>query len=376
LSSAPDPPDKVVAMRHLVELGEAPSPAVLDGALSLALATGATVRLVGPLAGADASLVLAAARIGDGDKVDEARAGIARAAPIELAFGHARAGVHTLDLPDDGAVPRALWSFSWPLALLGRPSELRLAGPNHAEGVATFHDLRLAWAPLAARFGLKVSLELLRAGFAAEMGELSASLDPAPALTPLHVVHRGILRQVALVAATAEGRDEEPLRAAQAAARKLRAHGVNAESERVPLPHSQGARAGRWALTAVAEFENSVVSASALGTPRERPALLGPESPQAPEAVGEKVAERIGRFLSGGGAIDGRMAERLLVPSILCASGLGARAGTPPTCHFTTSVVTDGLVSLATLARRMLPVRAVVDGAVGDEGVVVVAPPA
>ncbi|TMB27086.1 MAG: hypothetical protein E6J62_19935 [Deltaproteobacteria bacterium] len=139
-------------MRHLVELGEAPSPAVLDGALSLALATGATVRLVGPLAGADASLVLAAARIGDGDKVDEARAGIARAAPIELAFGHARAGVHTLDLPDDGAVPRALWSFSWPLALLGRPSELRLAGPNHAEGVATFHDLRLAWAPLAARF--------------------------------------------------------------------------------------------------------------------------------------------------------------------------------------------------------------------------------
>src|SRR5205823_4245742 len=270
------------------------------------------------------SLVLAAARIGDADKLDEARAGIAQSAPIELAFGHARAGVHTLDLPDDGAVPRALWSVSWPLALLGRPSELRLAGPNHAEGVATFHDLRLAWAPLAARFGLKVSLELLRAGFAAEMGELSASLDPAPALTPLHVVHRGILRQVALVAATAEGRDEEPLRAAQAAARKLRAHGVNAESERVPLPHSQGARAGRWALTAVAEFENSVVSASALGTPRERPALLGPESPQAPEAVGEKVAERIGRFLSGGGAIDGRMAQRPPVPTLRPASGLGA----------------------------------------------------
>jgi RNA 3'-terminal phosphate cyclase (ATP) len=364
-------------MRHLVELGEAPSPAVLDGALSLALATGSTVRLVGPLTGADAAVVLAAARIGDADKVEEARAGIAQAAPIELTFGHARAGVHDLDLSDEGAVPRALWSLSWPLALLGRPSELRLSGANHAEGIATFHDLRLCWAPLAARFGLKVSLELLRAGFGAETGEIAAALDPAPALTPFHVVHRGLLRQVTLVAATAEGRDEEPLRAAQAAARKLRAHGVNAESERVPLPHSQqGARAGRWALTAVAEFENSVVSASALGTSRERPALLGPESPQAPESVGERVAERVGRFLRGGGAIDGRMAERLLVPSILCASGLGARAGTPPTCHFTTSVVTDGLVSLATLARRMLPVRAVVDGSVGEEGVVVVAPPA
>ena len=51
-------------------------------------------------------------------------------------------------------------------------------------------------------------------------------------------------------------------------------------------------------------------------------------------------------------------------------------AGTAPTCHFTTSSVTEGLVSLATLARRMLPVKAVVDGAVGEEGVVVVAPSA
>ena len=66
----------------------------------------------------------------------------------------------------------------------------------------------------------------------------------------------------------------------------------------------------------------------------------------------------------------------LLVPAILCAAGLGARAGTAPTCHFTTSNVTEGLVSLATLARRMLPVKAVVDGAVGEEGVVVVAPAA
>ena len=89
-----------------------------------------------------------------------------------------------------------------------------------------------------------------------------------------------------------------------------------------------------------------------------------------------RVAERLGRFLAAGGALEGRMAERLLVPAILCAAGLGARAGTAPTCHFTTSSVTEGLISLATLARRMLPVKAVVDGAVGEEGVVVVAPDA
>jgi RNA 3'-terminal phosphate cyclase len=361
-------------MRSAVELGEAPPSSLLDGALALALATGAPLRLVGPLEGADAALVMAAVRLGDAGSQDSTRAALARSGPVELGLGHARPGVHVLDLRADGAVARALWALSWPLALLGRPSELRLSGPNHCEGYATFHDLRLGWVPLAARFGLKVSLELPLAGFDGEVGEVVAALDPAPALTPLHLVHRGILRQVTVVAATAQGRDEEPLRAAHAATRKLRAHGVIAEAERVPLPHPQGSRGGRWALTAVAEFEDSLFTASALGAHREKPAFLGPQAPSGPEEPGERVAERLGRFLASGGALDGRTAERLIVPAILCASGLGARAGTPPSCHFTTNVVTEGLLSIATLARRMLPVRAVVDGAVGEEGMVVVAP--
>jgi RNA 3'-terminal phosphate cyclase (ATP) len=360
-------------MRPPMELGEAPPPSLLDGALAIALATGAPLRLVGPLPDADAAMVVAAGRIGDAAAPDDAHAALGRGEAVEIAFGHARAGVHVLELREDGAVARALSALSWPLALLGRPSELRLSGPNHTEG-ATFHDLRLGWAPLAARFGLKVGLELPMAGFPGEVGEVVASLDPAPALTPLQLVHRGILRQVTLVAATSGGRDDDPVRATEAATRKLRAHGISAEAERVPLPHPQGSRAGRWALTAVAEFENSVVSASALGGPRERPALLGPPRLRGPEDPGTRVGERIARFLQSGSALDGRAAERLLIPAILCAAGLGARAGTPPTCHFTTAVVTDGLLSLATLARRVLPVRAVVDGEVGEEGVVVVAP--
>ena len=52
-------------MRPPVELGEATAPSLLDGALAFALAAGAPLRLVGPLNGADAALVLAAARIGD-----------------------------------------------------------------------------------------------------------------------------------------------------------------------------------------------------------------------------------------------------------------------------------------------------------------------
>ena len=352
-------------MRGTVELGEHPAQAVFDGAIGLALATGVPLRLRGPLNDADLALALAAVKLG-GD-VEMARQQLSAQGEIELSLPHPRAGVHLLELPHAGAVARALWTLSWPLALLGKPSELRLRGPNHGEGAPTFHDLRLGWAPFAARFGLKIGLELTQAGFGTDEGEIVASLDPAPALTPFRAVHRGILRQVTVVAAVGGGRYDAAQEAAQQVVRAMRRRGVIAEAERVPLPLPSSSTArSRWAITATAEFENSVVTVSALG---QAPALVGPEQ-------GDQVAERLSRFLERRGALDAVMAERLLLPAVLCAGGLGARAGTPPTCHYTTSEVTGSLLQLATTVRQALPVRAVVDGAEGEEGVVAVAPQA
>src|SRR3954468_18292947 len=192
-------------MRGPVDLGEHPAQAVLDGAIGLALATGVPLRLRGPLQGADLAVALAAVKLG-GD-IEAARDLLSRTGDVEFPLPHPRAGVHVLELPDAGAVARVLWTLSWPLALLGRPSVLHLRGPNHGEGAPTFHDLRLGWTPFASQFGLKISLELTEAGFGAEAGEIVASLDPAPALTPLHAVHRGLLRQGGVIAAGGGGRD-------------------------------------------------------------------------------------------------------------------------------------------------------------------------
>lgn len=352
-------------MPPLVELGASPAPAVLDGALGVALASGVALRFTDALAGADLQLALAAVKLcGDPGAVEAARELLSRPG-AELSLPRPRPGVHLLELSEAGAVARGLCLLTWPLALLGRPSELRLRGPNYCEGAPTFHDLRLGWAPLAARFGVKVSLELALTGFGNDEGELVATLDPGPALTAFQLVHRGILRQVSVIAAVAGGRHEAALEAAQQVVRAMRRQGVIAEAERVPLPTAQGR--SRWALTAVAEFEHSVVTVSELGP---LPSLAGAEA----VAVGERVAQRLGGFLERPGAVDAGMAERLLLPSFLCAAGLGARAGTPPTCHYTVTRVTADLLQLATIARRALPVRAVVDGAEGEEGVIVVAP--
>src|SRR5947209_16535752 len=215
-------------MRGPMQVGERPAQAVFDGAIGLALATGVPLRLRGPLIDADLALAVAAMKLGgDGEP---AREQLSAEGEIELSLPHPRAGVHLLELPYAGAVARALWTLSWPLALLGKPSELRLRGPNHDEGAPTFHDLRLCWSQLAAQFGLKLSLELTEAGFG-EPGEVIALLDPAPALLPLQAIHRGLLKQVYVVAAVAGGRSDAAHEGAEQVVKSLRRRGVVAEAE-------------------------------------------------------------------------------------------------------------------------------------------------
>ena len=350
-----------------MDIGEHPPPALIDGAIGLALATGAPLRVHGPLATADLAVALAAVKLGsDAAAVEAARDALAKPGIHELPISPPRPGVHVLELAAPCAVARALWTVPWSLALLGKPSTLHLRGPNPAEGTPSFHELRLGWARMAAQFGLRISLELTQAGFGDDAGSVVANIEPAPAFTPLHAVHRGLLRQVSVIAAVGGGRHESALEAAQQAVRTLRRQGVIAEAERVPLPLSSSAQArARFAITATAEFEKSLVTVSELGQ-------WGGDA----SAVGGRVADRLGTFLRRRGALDAAMAERMLLPSFLCAAGLGARAGTPPTCHYSTSEVTSALLELATLARQVLPVKAVVDGAQGEEGVVVVAPAA
>src|SRR6202030_193168 len=130
------------------------------------------------------------------------------------------------------------------------------------------------------------------------------TLDPAPALTPLRAVHRGLLRQGAVVAAGCGGRDEAAQEGAQGGVRGTRRRGVIAEVERVPLPLAASSPTrNRWAITATAEFEHSVVTVSALG---QAPALVAPEE-------GDRLAERLSRFLGRRGALDAGTAERVLL---------------------------------------------------------------
>jgi len=304
--------------------------------------------------------VRAAARLCDaevsGDEVGSARLEFRprRApAPADLTF----------DLGASGSTALLLQTLCWPLALAGGPSTLTLRGATHQDLAPSFHFLALAWAPAVARLGFKVELSLQAAGFLPEAGgELTARIEPARPMPPLDLRHRGTLRDVEVLSFSGGVPHEVADRQAIRAVKRLRALGVPAEAERVPLP-VRGSRGGH--VLVVAHFERFRTGHGAV-TGKDRNA----------EAAAEAAVAAFQAHLEGRGAVSPELADQLLLPAALVAAGrVPPPPGVVPATRYTVSQVTDHLVSSAEVVKRFLDVELAVLGRVGEPGEVRVQPP-
>jgi RNA 3'-terminal phosphate cyclase (ATP) len=76
--------------------------------------------------------------------------------------------------------------------------------------------------------------------------------------------------------------------------------------------------------------------------------------------------------MASGGAVDEHLADQLVLPLALAAAGL--QGGAPTHGRFTTSQVTQHLLTHAEVIQKFLPVRVAVRGDLGQEGEIIVAP--
>src|SRR5512147_826859 len=149
----------------------------------------------------------------------------------------ALAGSYELDIGTAGSAPLLFQTLCWPLALAGAPSRLVLRGGTHLQLSPSFHYLALVWAPAVARLGFRFDLELQAAGFYPEGGgAMTAEVHPAHAMPPLDLRHRGVLREVEVLAMVGGLGFEVAERLAGGALRRLREMGVAAEASKVPVP--------------------------------------------------------------------------------------------------------------------------------------------
>ncbi|MCP3103899.1 RNA 3'-phosphate cyclase [Myxococcus sp. K15C18031901] len=269
----------------------------------------------------------------------------------ELSFtpSPVRAGDYLVEVGTAGSTPLLFQCLVYPLALAGG-GRLTLRGGTHLPHSPSFHYLATVWQPVARAYGLPVQLTMPHAGFYPEgAGEMVAEVG-APQEPPLLVElpARGMLREVhvsSFVGGLPFGIAERQSRAAVVA---LRERGILAEAENRPLPVSRSTGTVTFVL---AQFEHTIAGFTALGE-RGRPA----------EDVGREAGEELVRFMETGGALDEHLADQILLPAALLASGRLGPAS-PGTTRFTAARVTDHLTTHARVVERFLPVRVRVDGA-------------
>lgn len=291
-----------------------------------------------------------------GDEVGSSRIDFEPTAP-------AAPGEWTFDVGTAGSTPLLLQTLCWPLALAGGPSALTLKGATHQDQSPSFHYLALVWAPAVARLGFRFDLALQAAGFWPEGGgEFTARVEPAHAMPPLDLRHRGTLQEVDVVSLVGGLPYDVAERQAARALRLLRDLGTAAEAERVPIA-VRGSRGGH--VLVVARFERTHAGHGAVGG-RER----------SPEQTAEAAVRGFDEHVRGRAAVDRHLGDQLLLPAALLAARRVAPApGVVPATRYTVNAVTKHLLTNADVIRRFLDVDISVVGREGDEGEVRVQPP-
>jgi RNA 3'-terminal phosphate cyclase (ATP) len=305
-------------------------------------------------------LLRAAARLCDAALTGDA----AGSQPLSFAPRRAVApGDWRFELAGAGSAPLLFQAICWPLSLAGGPSTLTLAGGTHLQGEPSFHELALAWGPAMARLGFRFEFGLEAAGFEpGGGGAFTVRIEPARAMPPLDLRHRGLLREVEVLSMVGDLPFADAVAEADRARKALTAAGVASDAERLVLP-VRGSR-GRHTLV-VATFERV-----RCGHGATRGGARAGEG-----AAGEAVAS-FQEHLARGGAVDRHLADQLLLPAALVAAGrVEPPPGVVPFTRYTASARTPQLERSAEVVRRFLDVEISVLGAPGEEVEIRVQPP-
>ena len=249
--------------------------------------------------------------------------------------GPVRAGEFRFEIATAGALTLVLQTVIPPLATASEASRVEVTGGTHVPRSPSFHYLARHWAPVVARLGLSVRLDLVRAGFYPRGGgEARTEVQPWTRPARLVVEKRGRLVGIQGVAGAARlpGVEERMRRAA--AERLWESRRLESEWQVLELPApSKGCFV---MLDAVLEEGRAAFG------------LLGERRVRA-EVLGDRAARQLLKFLDDDdGAVDPHLADQLVVP--LALAGGGGRV--------TTSEVTSHLETVADVVSRFgIPAR-------------------
>jgi len=249
--------------------------------------------------------------------------------------GPVRAGEFRFEIATAGALTLLLQTVIPPLATVAEASRVEVTGGTHVPRSPAFQYLARHWAPVVAGLGLRVRLDLVRAGFYPPGGgEARAEVQPWTRPARLLLERRGELVAIQGVAGAARLPGVAERLGAAARERLWEARRLESTWEIVEMPAPSK---GCFVLIE-AVFEEGRAAFSLLGERRVRA-----------EVLGDRVARQVLKFLDADeGAVDPHLADQLVVP--LALSGGGGRV--------TTTEVTNHLETVADVVSRFgIPAR-------------------
>jgi RNA 3'-phosphate cyclase len=323
---------------------------VLRSALTLAILSGKAVRIERirarrPKPGLMAQhlqAVRAAAAV-CGGRVEGDRPG---SSSLTFEPGRIVSGRFHFEIGTAGSTSLVLQTIVAPLSFAGAISEVAIRGGTHVPWSPSFHYLQRHWLPVMRRIGFAVDLKLTAAGFYPQGGgEIRSEIRPASQLTALTLTERGACKRIHGISAVArlDARIAERQRAQ--AARRLESSGVPVDIRVEQL----AAGSPGTMLLLMAEFEAARWAFCALGA-RGKPA----------ERVADEAVDACFAFQASGAAVDSFLADQLILPLALV----------PGVSTLRTACITPHLITNVEVVRAFLPVDIVVEGLLGQPGIV------
>lgn len=268
---------------------------------------------------------------------------------IEFSPGPIRPGDYVFDVgkiaPSAGATGLVFQTVLVPLGFAGAPSKVILKGGTHVEWAPPADYLREVYLPTASRMGVRAFLENPVKGYY-PTGNGTSIVDVRPfdiPLKPIVMDERGRLLDIRITSFVSNLPVTIAQRQTGAAGRMIEGQGLGFVSEAFEVP-SPGTGTFTFVL---ARFENVSAGFSSLGRRGKRA-----------EAVGEEAAGLFLKYFKRKGAVEPHLSDQLV---LLAALAKGRSS-------FTTTEITNHLVTNIYIIEKFLPVRFMVDGRAGDEG--------
>ena len=267
-----------------------------------------------------------------------------------------QAGQYDFDIPtlagaaSAGSTTLLFQALVIPLALTRSDSHLRIGGGTHVRWSPPYEYLARAYVPMLARMGFRIDLDIERWGwYPRGGGQITArihALGTNPqVLTPLKLCERGGLLSVSGVSAASNLPEHVIQRQRERALQRLWSRHIRGQIASCDAPSSGTGTV----LFMLAEYEHCAAGFTGygrLGYPAER--------------VADDAFDAFDAHRKSGAALDPHLADQLVLPLALA----------PGTSRYTTSQVSDHLLTVAWVVEQFLDRTIEIDGQAGAPGTV------